>query len=92
MWPFAKRENIASSIVARLETVEKVLQRVADELVELQDKHARLKGRVYNQKLHKRSADDEDEKRPVDEMTREELRRYAFNRGVITPGKPTKHD
>ena len=83
-------ENISPHVVARLETIERLVQKLADELADLQDKHTRLRGKVYAHKMHK--PDVEETPRPVDQLTRDELRRSLTLSGRIMPGRPVKHD
>lgn len=79
----------APELVARIETIEKLLQKVADELAELQDRHARLRGKVYAHKMHK---PDEETPQRVDQMTRDELRRSLTKSGRFVPGRPVSHE
>lgn len=89
--------NSQAKAVRRLEEIvathAKVLQTQADALAELQDKHVRLRGKVYAHKLHKPEEETTpSEGKPVDQMTREELRRSLVRSGRFMPGKPVSHD
>lgn len=85
---FGRQKELAS-IVARLETVEKLLQMQAEALTELQDKHVRLRGKVYAHKMHR---PDDDTPKNVEQMTRDELRRSLTSSGRFVPGRPAKHE
>lgn len=96
MWPFRSLANVNPNTVAalatRVETLEKATKVLMDDLSTLEDKHVRLRGKVYAHKLHRPDDDDAETPKPVDKMTRDELRRHLLASGRFMPGRPAKHD
>lgn len=86
------RAPVPAGIDERFATIEKLLQKHAEALAELDDKHVRLRGKVYAHKLHKPEGDDEKVLPTVDQMTRDELRRSLTQSGRFIPGRPVSHD
>lgn len=76
----------------RVATLEKLLQKHADAIAELEDKHGRLRGKVYAHKMHKPPEEEGDAPRSVDQMTRDELRRSLTQSGRFIPGRAVSHD
>lgn len=90
MWPFKKRAGVDAE---RLDRLEKAVARVLDDLGELEDKHERLRGKVYAHKLHKPTEEAQDSRSESDpaKMSRAELKAWATRSGRITPGRPAHH-
>lgn len=72
----------------RIEQLEKVARGLLTDQEKLEERHMSLRGKVYAHRLHK---PDSDEDTPRAE-SRDELRRRLTQSGLITPGKPTRHD
>lgn len=94
---FGRKQTTDSRLIERVEMLEKMerdlvkmVQQLSDSLTELEDKHERLRGKVYAHKMHKQNPPDEPESpRPV---TRDELKRSLARSGRFFPGRPPVHN
>lgn len=77
----AKRVDALEDAIRRHE---KLITALEELLADLQDKHIRLRGRVYATGLHKQPEDESEQPRALD---RDALRR----RSGFVPGQPMRH-
>lgn len=80
-----------SKRITRLEDAIGVLTKhvtaLQDDLADLEDKHVRLRGRVYATGAHKEPEEDK-ARAPRARMSRDELRKLSG----FTPGQPMRHE
>lgn len=76
----------------RTESLEKACKALLDDLAELEEKHVRLRGKVYAHKMHRAEDEDAQTPKPAEKMSRDELRRHLLHSGRFMPGRPARHD
>lgn len=87
----ARLRDDVKALTDRLDKLERVIPRLLEDFETLDVKHEKLKSAVYRYKLHKPEEETPEEK-PLDKMSRQELRAHLFHSGRFMPGKPVKHD
>lgn len=98
MWPFTSKRASMSRMSDAIERLERNHSALREQVEDLNDRHNRLRGRVYQAGIHKtgltsvdgaerESATVPSASSPLAHLTKDELRKRA---GII-PGRPYRH-